>query len=158
MQRASCHLVEWYGIPTVELSSEENKIAASLSWLLSGDAAQRALATWHMGWQSAWQVVGREWQTPFLAQLLDDPYASVRNVAFDSLQKLPAMDALEYSSFAPQIKRRRSILLAIELWRKEFHPSRNLSLASILFDHGLSKEKIEQLLNQQDKTSVMSMK
>ena len=85
MQWASRHLAEWYDIPTVELSSRENEVAASLLWLLSGDAAQRALAAWHMGWQSAWQVVGREWQAPFLAQLLDDPYAGVRNVAFDSL-------------------------------------------------------------------------
>ncbi len=45
------NLAAWYKIPVEELSPEDKSIAASVLWALKGDAGQRALIAWHMGWQ-----------------------------------------------------------------------------------------------------------
>ena len=48
----------------------------SIVWTLGGDAGQRVLFAWAMGWSPALEVSqqGRGWLTPFLAQLLVDRY------------------------------------------------------------------------------------
>ncbi len=47
------HLHEWYGTPRPELSEDEQAIAASVLWTLKGDAGQRVLMAWSMGWNAA---------------------------------------------------------------------------------------------------------
>ena len=42
-----------YGQPIPELSAEQKEIAAGVLWALQGDAGQRALAAWNMGWSQA---------------------------------------------------------------------------------------------------------
>ena len=81
--------------PTGEVSEseppaeEQEEVAASLLMLLKGDAIQRAIAAWHMGWQPALEASGMVWQSPFLAKLLQDPYAQVRLLSYKSLKKMP---------------------------------------------------------------------
>lgn len=84
----AAHLRQWYDIAPVAMSEDEKTIAASLLWMLRGDAIQRVLAAWTLGWEPARQAAGDGWQTPFLAQLLEDPYSMARFVAHDSLRKL----------------------------------------------------------------------
>ncbi|GIT38390.1 MAG: hypothetical protein Ct9H300mP7_3110 [Verrucomicrobiota bacterium] len=36
--------------------------------LLKGDAGQRAIAAWHMGWEPARKVSGGNWQGPWLSE------------------------------------------------------------------------------------------
>src|SRR5262249_48260439 len=60
----AAQLTAWYGAPVVELPDDDEQIAASLRWLLQGDAAQRALAAWAMGWEPARVASGREWLPP----------------------------------------------------------------------------------------------
>jgi hypothetical protein len=67
-----------------------------LQWLLSGDAGQRALLAWHMGWQPAQETSGTQWMAPHLAQLLEDPYDAVRYITQRSLRSLPGFDAFPY--------------------------------------------------------------
>jgi predicted CXXCH cytochrome family protein len=90
------HLTAWYGAPAVELSDDERTIAASLVWLLRGDAGQRALAAWSLGWAPAQAASTTAWMAPFLAVLLDDPYSAVRYTAARSLRTLPGYADLEY--------------------------------------------------------------
>lgn len=89
-------LSEWYGQPPVELSDDERRVPASVLWLLQGDAAQRAVAAWTLGWQPARQASGDGWQAPLLARALDDPYAAVRYVAWRSLRRLPGYEGFRF--------------------------------------------------------------
>src|SRR5205823_2491003 len=89
-------LEQWYGTPQAPLGPDEKTVAASLLWLLRGDAGQRALVAWSMGWKPAQEVAGTSWMPPYLSLLLDDPYDAVRFIAGRSLRSLPAF--AEFSS------------------------------------------------------------
>jgi hypothetical protein len=78
--------------------------SAALDWLLTGDAGQRALAAWAFGWPPAQATAGKDWLAPYLAILLDDPYAAVRYVAQRSLKTL--QPDLAYDYVAPEPARR----------------------------------------------------
>lgn len=79
-------LQEWYGHTEVGLSAEEREVADSVRMGLSGDAGQRALVAWHLGWGPGLEVAGREWVGAVLGAMLDDPYAAIRCVAERSLR------------------------------------------------------------------------
>ena len=89
-------LASWYGHEVPDLSDDQKAVAASLLWLLKGDAGQRALAAWYLGWKPAQEVAGNEWIAPLLAPLLEDPYDVVRYVAARSLRGLPGFEDLDY--------------------------------------------------------------
>ena len=57
---AGDHLHDWYGIERPELSEEQATIADTALMALRGDAGQRALAAWSMGWQPAIEASGRD--------------------------------------------------------------------------------------------------
>ena len=78
------------------MNADEREIAASVLWALKGDAGQRAIAAWHMGWEPALEVAGRDWLAPFLAELLDDPYAAIRQVTQKSLHTLPGFEQFDF--------------------------------------------------------------
>ncbi len=79
----------WYQQPVPELSDDDKTISAAVQWLVKGDAGQRALLAWGMGWAPAQKISGRDWLYPFLTYSLLDPYAAVRFDAWKSLQTLP---------------------------------------------------------------------
>ncbi len=93
------HLQTKWGIAAPALDAEQQTIAASMQWLLAGDAGQRMLAAWSFGWQPAQQTAGTDWMAPFLARLLDDPYYVVRFNAARSLRSLSASEALASYDF-----------------------------------------------------------
>jgi predicted CXXCH cytochrome family protein len=109
-------LTAWYGQPVPELSEDERQLAASVLWTLSGDAAQRAVVAWNMGWSSAREASGDTWMAAYLAQLLTDPYAAVRQVAYRSLAGLPGFEALAYDYLAPDSEREDGAGRATEIW------------------------------------------
>ncbi|MGD2108426.1 MAG: multiheme c-type cytochrome [Phycisphaerae bacterium] len=82
-------LEEWYDIRPPELSEDEKNTAASAIWTLSGDAGQRALMAWSMGWEPARQISGTDWMVPYLTALLMDPYHAVRYNAQRTLHRYP---------------------------------------------------------------------
>ncbi len=92
---AADHLHEWYGHDRPQLEGDQEKIAASVLWALSGDAGQRALMAWSFGWKDARAVSGTGWMPPFLSTLLQDPYDAVRFVAMQSVRSDP-----RHASFA----------------------------------------------------------
>lgn len=83
-------LTRWHHQPAPKLDDDETGVADSVRLALSGDAGQRALVAWHLGWEPAVQISGSAWIPPVLAQLLDDPYAAVRCVAERSLKRVAA--------------------------------------------------------------------
>jgi hypothetical protein len=94
-------LERWYGIPQPTLDGTERGVPASLVWLLSGDAGQRALMAWTMGWEPALEISGEHWTTPYLTQLLADPYDAVRLIAERSLRRRPGFEEMDYDFLAP---------------------------------------------------------
>lgn len=89
-------LNEWHDIPVPEIPEEHRTIAASIVWALKGDAGQRALMAWSLGWPPARQASGEHWMARFLAPLLNDPYDAVRYIARRSLRELPGFKAFEF--------------------------------------------------------------
>jgi len=83
------YLEEWYGVTRPALDSDESSVAASVLWLLKGDAGQRAIVAESMGWTAAQQASGREWLTPYLALTAKDSYDAVRYIAARSQRTLP---------------------------------------------------------------------
>ena len=74
----------------------------------------RATYAWHMGWGPAQEASGTEWMPPFLAEILDDPYSSVRFGAAKSLKTMPGFTEFKYDyigtaeSYQDAVKRARS--------------------------------------------------
>ncbi|MBV1861125.1 MAG: hypothetical protein KUG77_22095, partial [Nannocystaceae bacterium] len=63
-------------------AGEVGCVPAVAEWLLAGDAGQRALAAWHLGWAPARAASTAPWSEVLLDGLVrDDPYPAVRLVA-----------------------------------------------------------------------------
>lgn len=88
----SQQLKTWYGTSLPAMSDDERSIAASVLWMLSGDAQQRGLVAYGAGWNAAQRASGTAWMVPILTTLLDDPYEAVRFIAERSLRTLPHGD------------------------------------------------------------------
>ncbi len=112
------HLARWYGTPIPELSEDEKTTSAALLWLLTGDAGQRALIAWSMGWQTARESSGEDWLPPFLALLLNDPYEAVRFIARRSLRRLPGFEEFDYDFIGDPGERLEARARAIEIWSR----------------------------------------
>jgi predicted CXXCH cytochrome family protein len=80
------HLKAWYGQEIPQILGPKKSASHAVRLALTGDAGQRAIIAWHLGWSPAQNVSGTNWITPLLGQLLDDPYAAVRLVAERSSQ------------------------------------------------------------------------
>lgn len=89
LQWADDQLQRWYGAQPATLNEDQRTLAAGVMWTLLGDAGQRALMAWSMGWEPARAASGIDWMTPYLALLLRDRYGAVRMIAHRSIQQQP---------------------------------------------------------------------
>ena len=107
-------LVEGWGVDsTFRPGVTTSKRSAAAMWLLEGDAGQRALIAWAMGWGASHEASGSEWMAPLLAELLDDPYMAVRFITRRSLSTLPGMSEINIESGGPTAARSR----VLSAWR-----------------------------------------
>lgn len=111
-------LSRWYGTSSPLLGRDEQSVAASLLWLLKGDAGQRAIVAQAMAWRPAQAASGTGWMAPHLARLLDDPYDAVRLGAARSLGALPGFDQFAVDVAAPPAARRQAQLQVMTLWNR----------------------------------------
>jgi Cytochrome c554 and c-prime len=109
----------WYHQPVPQLPPDDQNIAASVQWILKGDAGQRALIAWGMGWESAQQTAGRDWLYPYLIYSLNDPYAAVRFDAWKSLQTLPGFSDFSFNYSAADDYLREMSAGAYEKWLRD---------------------------------------
>jgi predicted CXXCH cytochrome family protein len=117
-------LGEWYGHPVPEFDADQRSVAASIDWLLRGDAAQRAVTAWHMGWPPALEASGDGWEAGFLALLLTDDYSAVRMVAYRSLRRQARFSNFRYDFLSSRKSRSAAATRALEMW-DEHRPSPN---------------------------------
>ncbi|MGV3772625.1 MAG: multiheme c-type cytochrome [Verrucomicrobiales bacterium] len=146
----------WYGHQIPELSAADRNVASSVNLALKGDAGQRALLAWHLGWEEALKASGQEWTPVVLAQLLDDPYAAVRCVAERSLKKISNLTPSGYD-FATAPQTREPVRSAIwENWQKLGSTNRSVQPRLLLYPANLEQQKLayEELINQRDNRPV----
>ena len=130
-------------------------VAASLVWLLTGDAPQRALAAWSLGWPEARQASGETWQAPFLATLLTDPYATVRQVAYKSLRQLPGYENFTFDFVGLRQARSAARTEAYARWSQgDLTPDRTGPRILIDPPGRLREDAVERLLKQRDDRRV----
>ena len=113
---AAERLQSWYGIPMPRLLPSHNALAAGAMWAIQGDAGQRALVAWSMGWEPALEASGADWTTPILVALLTDPYSSVRAVAMRSLKKRAEYRDFAYDFTVPGALQAEAAQKAMDLW------------------------------------------
>lgn len=149
------HLGTWYGAEPVALSADRREISAALLWLLTGDAGQRALIAWSMGWAPAQQASGRDWLAPYLGHLLDDPYSAVRYVARRSLETLPDYGALAYDYIGPRRQRQAARAAVIERFL-DARPTPPADPGAVLMDRrgGLALAEVQRLSDRRDDRPV----
>ena len=110
-------LRDWYGQSPPDLRAEERSVAASVLWLLRGDAGQRALAAWSYGWEPAQEASGTSWMVPYLGELLGDPYDAVRFIAARSLRTISGFETLQYDFTGGRDARIEAAVGALRAWR-----------------------------------------
>ncbi len=150
------HLNQWYGHPQPTLTEEQQSVAASVLWLLKGDAGQRALLTWGMGWKPAQHASKTEWLAPFVAERLTDPYDAVRIIAYRTLRGLPGFGSFDYDFLAPADEREAAAKRAIEIWQSTVpKPNRPVSDQILIGPDGrLDIPRLKQLAAEADHRKV----
>lgn len=144
-------LEEWYRQPLPKLNEEQKSTSAAVTWLLKGDAGQRAIMAWHMSWEPAKRISGESWMAPHLAQLLEDPYAVVRYIAQRSLKRLPGYEKFAYDYVGPAENRKRGREGALEMWRGQAKAQATTNEAVLVTRDGrLQEQKVTELLKQRD--------
>ena len=109
LEWSSRHLTKWYDHRQPKLDNDDKSISAMLKMLLKGDAGQRAIAAWNMGWEPARKASGGNWQSPWLIRTMNDPYAAVRYIAHKALMADPAFAGTPFDYTAPLAKRATQI-------------------------------------------------
>ena len=112
----------WYQQPLPELSEDDKTISAAVQWLVKGDAGQRALLAWGMGWAPAQKISGRDWLYPYLSYTLLDPYAAVRFDAWKSLQTLPGFEDFAFTYTADEDVLGDAVKQSYQKWWNELRP------------------------------------
>lgn len=148
-------LQEWYGQP-LSPPEADSDLSAAVVWLLRGDPAQRAIAAWHMSWPPALEISGDQWQTPFLAQMLDDSYAAVRYVAGKSLARQLEQAKLPYD-YVGYAKDRLAVQRKLtEWWQAQPRPQTAKTTELILDEAGkVDVGKLNDLLKRQDTQALV---
>ena len=142
------------GTVKAELSSDEREIAASLLFLLRGDAGQRAIAAYSLGSDDARAASGVQWMAVPLARALADPYPAVRYNAFCALRKIPGFEDFDYDFEVPgapaELERR-----VLQRWRGQL-PKDYVAPEHVLLDASLKPdtETIERLADERDNRPI----
>jgi hypothetical protein len=163
-----CHLdktLEWTGEalsrmygqpPAPSLTEADRSIAASLLWLLRGDAGQRAIAAQAMAWGPAQRASGTDWMAPHLASLLDDPYDAVRFIAGRSLRTLPGFNGFQYEFVAPAKERYQAQLRSMQVWERTLGQSRRSESQLLMTSQGtVNIDVVLRLLKERNNRRVL---
>ncbi|MCP4502358.1 MAG: hypothetical protein GY822_20575 [Deltaproteobacteria bacterium] len=176
------NLNEWYGQPVPELDDDDKRhgednslvgVASGVRMVIEGDAVVRALAAFHLGWQPAVNAsrVNKSsvWRLALFAELLDDDYVAVRQVAERSLKKSLAglveegvslrRGQQEWSMPYPVTEEDRAknhafLLEKLRLFQEQAaHPTfpARLSFTDVPGKAGLNRRAVQKLLVRDDK-------
>ena len=147
----------WYNQPEPELSREDQTLSAAAQWIIKGDAGQRALIAWGMGWEPAQKISGRDWLYPYLIYSMTDSYAAVRFDAWKSLQTLPGFSDFSFTYTANERSLSETASHAYEKWLRQVRTSVSLfSSESALDAEGRFQQDIFQnLRSERDEKPIL---
>ena len=147
----------WYQQPVPDLSDDDKTISAAVQWLVKGDAGQRALLAWGMGWEPAQKISGRAWLYPFLLYSLADPYAAVRFDAWKSLRTLPGFADFDFTYTADTDARDEAIKQGYQKWWDDVRPANpNFDPKTVLDPEGhFQQDVFGRLRRERDDTPIM---
>jgi Cytochrome c554 and c-prime len=150
-------LHSWFNQSEPNLGDDDRNIAASIQWIVKGDAGQRALIAWGMGWKPAQEVSGRDWLYPYLIYALTDRYAAVRFDAWKSLQSLPGFEKFAYSYTEDEESLNRAASSALDHWSRDVrNPTRSFSSETVLDRNGRPEREIfSRLRSQRDERNII---
>jgi hypothetical protein len=150
-------LHSWYNQAPPQLSHDDETIAAAVQWIVKGDAGQRALIAWGMGWEPAQMISGREWLYPYLIYAMTDPYAAVRFDAWKSLQSLPGFSGFPFTYTSDERSLREAAAGALEKWLHEVHsPNATFSPETALDSNGrLQQDVFQRLRSERDNKRIL---
>lgn len=150
-------LEEWYQIKPPEMTSDQNEIADTIIWSLSGDAGQRALAAASMGWKPAQDASRTDWCAGVLGQLMLDPYDAVRHVAHRSLRSFPEYRKVDFRFTGPVAERRRIVGAIMKHWKSQAPLRSKSPNASVLIgqDGSVLRQGYVRLLKDRDNREVL---
>ena len=145
-------LTEWYRQPAPVLTEEERTQSAAATMLLRGDAGQRALYAWSLGWAPARQASGEDWLAPYLGELLEDPYPAVRYIAARSLRRLNGFKDLDYDFMGTPGQFAATHQTVLARWRPAAPAKGTADRSPILLrpDGALDQAAFAQLLRRRD--------
>lgn len=83
------------------IAEVDHQVALAARLALQGDAGQRALIAWALGWSAAFPAYEEAFAPALLGVLMDDPYAAVRYIAHDALQNHQGFADLSYDYTQP---------------------------------------------------------
>jgi predicted CXXCH cytochrome family protein len=144
-------LHEWYRIPPRALTTDQQTLAASVHGTLVGDAGQRVLWAWHMGWNPALEISGTNWIAPYLAHALTDSYSVVRYNAGRSLRRQAGFEQFDYDFIGSNDHLSQARERAIGIWRSR-QTNTGPAHPSALIEAGgrLNEAKLQYLLQQRN--------
>jgi hypothetical protein len=156
------NLHAWYGQPAPQNAPGfdaaagaglDSGTARAVEELLAGDAATRVVVAAAFGREEALAASGADWEARLLVELLDDPYAAVRNVAASSLRTYRGFADFHYDFVAPPDARRAARAAALK--RATSSPARLSESALLLDSRGLRDEaRISELLKARDQHPI----
>ena len=151
------HIHEWYDQPVVTLDDDSQHITASILWILKGDAAQRAIVGWSAGWSPAHSASGKDWSTPFIAELMADPYAAIRFISARTLEKLDAELDPSFDFVGPPEEWRSQRDKLIKNWQRTSEVSNPDRFERLLLDSKgvLQRSEIDRLLRLRDNRRIV---
>ena len=148
-------LSEWFNQPRTQIPAVYQNVAASIVWAVKGDAAQRALMAWSMGWESSQQASDSHWMVFFLTNLLFDDYDAIRYIALRSLRSMAGYEPLQYDHLRPKEERNRVMDEVMSTWQSSTNPLPTSPHLLFTPQGGLRFDLFQQLMQQQDKRPIV---
>lgn len=152
-------LHDWYGHDVVALDTVQTELSAAVRWTLGGDAVQRAIGSWHMGWGPALEASGQNWQLPHLNLIRGDAYSVNRFVAQQAMQNHSGFAQLEsageYDFIAPVQQRSSVQSRFLDNWQDKGTTSRIPTTVLLSGDGKPKLTQIQKLIDSRDNRPIM---
>ena len=150
------YLKRWYGIESPELPPDEKDICFTVLAVLKGNAVQRALAGWALGWPAAQQASSTDWAIPFLGFLLQDNYHAVRFIADRTLASLQGNKKEQYDSLAAKKERDQASRNIVQKWLRNKDDRPTVGSSYLINETGEPMiDEINRLLKQRDTQEIV---
>jgi len=150
-------LRDWYGHERPELAGDREEVADAVVLGLSGDAGQRALVAWALGWEPAREASGTGWMPYLTSALAMDEYDAVARVALATARLDPRYRSLDLDLTLRDARRVAPVMETLVAdWVREGLRATDEQRAAVLVrpDGTLDRERARALIDRRDARDV----